>query len=175
MSRNPTRDGPITSGVFYCPSGVSELLVIAGSPSAAQPGIGTMGIRFNSTVDPNISVDTWYGINGCSDPANVSGGAGYAELPCRRIPVGTDWSLTKMSHIRKPSELVFLFDGLYMNHTTVDPYRINGRHNFGTLTNILFFDGHAASVPRKGIPTATTDFTLTNLAKFPAAKWRVDQ
>ena len=53
----------------------------------------------------------------------------------------------KMTDIKHSSDMVFLFDGVGINLQTTNANRINARHNKQTATNILFFDGHAATYP----------------------------
>ena len=45
------------------------------------------------------------------------------------------------------------FDGIANNILMGNPFDLNGRHNKGKLTNICFFDGHAATYSRKDLPT----------------------
>jgi prepilin-type processing-associated H-X9-DG protein len=61
------------------------------------------------------------------------------------------------------------------------PNRLNARHNKQTITNLLFFDGHAESVPTKSLPggdgvATSADFALSNLQlpKYNSIKWRLD-
>jgi prepilin-type processing-associated H-X9-DG protein len=85
-----------------------------------------------------------------------------------------------MTNVRFPSQTVFLFDGISFNlHTR--PNRLNARHNKQTITNLLFFDGHADSYPTKSLPggdgvATTADFALSNLTQpqYNDIKWRLD-
>jgi prepilin-type processing-associated H-X9-DG protein len=91
-----------------------------------------------------------------------------------------------MSQIRKTSEMVFLFDGISINLQTQNANRLNARHNKQRDTNILFFDGHAETLPTKSLPggdgnagvggsAASATFALTNLANYKYPLWRLDQ
>jgi prepilin-type processing-associated H-X9-DG protein len=148
-----------------------------------------------------LFVDTWYGLNGANVdfPENDANAAGASYLPFRELPYpdasGTMvYHYTRAGNIRHGSELVMLFDGLWMNastKTTNCVCRINARHNKQKVTNLLFFDGHAASYPRSVLPLAGRDFSLANVVnggnKNTAAygfgsvmmpgevKWRIDQ
>jgi prepilin-type N-terminal cleavage/methylation domain-containing protein/prepilin-type processing-associated H-X9-DG protein len=176
--------GPTISGVLYCPNGLTELGTSLPDPNSATDGIGAKALRVQS-LSTNIVLDTWYGINGCSQTnAPVGGGAAARELPFRTVPVrvvagGVTYEnmWTKASHIRNSSELVAVYDGVWMNHSTGNAYRINGRHNRRTMTNILFMDGHAGTYLRKQLPIYEAQFTLTELRKpaLSAVKWRIDQ
>ena len=51
----------------------------------------------------------------------------------------------RITEIRKPSQLVFLFDGLLgLNYSASNANRINARHERQSVTNVAFFDGHVA-------------------------------
>jgi len=100
-------------------------------------------------------------------------------LPVWRIPHDanlSDWSLTKTSDWKRSSEMVFLFDGIYLNHTAdvARAARVNARHNKRTVTNCLMLDGHAESVQTKRIPPFF-DLNNCNNPKYNYPKWRRDQ
>ena len=40
-----------------------------------------------------------------------------------------DTELATYQQLKKPAELVFIFDGIFMNHASINPYRVNGRHD----------------------------------------------
>jgi prepilin-type N-terminal cleavage/methylation domain-containing protein/prepilin-type processing-associated H-X9-DG protein len=174
--------GPVTKGVLYCPDGWANL----STPSnfLYNSGWGASGQRVQSQSS-GIVADCWYGINGCTQSYNAnSGSAAALELPFRTIPVrmgssGSSYEikLVKPGMIRRSSELVALFDGIWMNHTTSNADRINARHMNRTMTNLLFMDGHAATFPRRELPIYESQFRLSELAKAPLhqVKWRIDQ
>ena len=93
-----------------------------------------------------------------------------------------DFTLTRVSQIRRAHEMVFLFDGTFFNlHWEAD--RVSARHHNFTTTNLLFFDGHAATMPTASLPGGLGPNTfgqspfndLAALKKFPGQRWRMDQ
>jgi prepilin-type processing-associated H-X9-DG protein len=145
---------------------------------------GAKGYPYPSkTFEPGLWVHTWYGINGHS--------GGNTWIPCRRWPTDgrnpqTAVPLPKITDIRRSAETVFLFDGVSFNMQTRNANRLNARHNRRTQTNILFFDGHAATHNTKSLPgglgnagndsgPAQATFSLENLQNYPGIVWRLDQ
>ncbi len=177
--------GPVISGVFYCPNGITELTSFSANPSSPYDGLGAMGFRTRS-FSTNKVLDCWYGINAATQ-AGAGGNAGYLELPCRTVPQTTsgkpDYRLSNPSQIRRPSDMVILFDGIWMNASIGQgagvngAYRINARHGNRRYTNLLFYDGHAGTYDRKVLPLDVNDFTLAKLTAAPynIVKWRIDQ
>jgi prepilin-type N-terminal cleavage/methylation domain-containing protein/prepilin-type processing-associated H-X9-DG protein len=135
-------------------------------------------------------LDISYGINGAS--TGIPGGqADTNNLPSQAVWVtgGSGGSgkagMNPYMHIwqfKKSSQVALLFDGSAWNAwqgTSAGPnylYRIAGRHGIvkGSdlndpkwyrtgLTNVLFLDGHAQSVPRGELPQSQAD--------APAIKW----
>jgi prepilin-type processing-associated H-X9-DG protein len=162
--------------IFRCPSGTEDFLfnhfsTAAGNaplPANRQEGLTFRPLRTKSK-STGIVVDTWYGWNAVTLNFNTM------TAPCRRLPASganTDYRLTKMSDIRDTARMVFLFDGMYMNiHNDGD--RLSARHggiSKPRLTNILFFDGHAATFDTASLPgvlgpnsTGTDVFSPTRL------------
>jgi prepilin-type N-terminal cleavage/methylation domain-containing protein/prepilin-type processing-associated H-X9-DG protein len=144
--------------IFRCPSGTEDFLFnqfSTAAGSAPTPANRTEGLTFRplrtKSKSTGIIIDTWYGWNCVTLNFNTM------TAPCRRLPAsgaGTDYRLTKMNDIRDSSRMVFLFDGMYMNiHNDGD--RLSARHggiSKPRLTNILFFDGHAATYDTAGLP-----------------------
>ncbi len=88
-----------------------------------------------------IVIDTWYGINSIIDDFDTH------TFPVRRIPetrAPNRRQLNQMSKIRDTSRMVYIFDGVF-RHLHSNGNRLAARHKKNTMTNILFFDGHAAS------------------------------
>ena len=179
-----TGAAPDDGGVLRCPSGVPQFIAATstsnGLPQSRTHAVGAMGLQHRSQFfSPGRIVYSWYGINGSS--------AAHAYIPCKRWPPDgkTTGKLTRINEIKKPSELVFLFDGLAINYHTVNANRINARHKNRSATNILFFDGHAETLPTRNLPggignagvgsAAGTTFSPANLKKFPFPLWRMDQ
>jgi prepilin-type N-terminal cleavage/methylation domain-containing protein/prepilin-type processing-associated H-X9-DG protein len=157
--------------------------------ATAQRQIG----RETPTSELNI-VDNWYGINATDafgdksaapyDPAYIGKEHRMQYTPSRASTSGYGARtiksnyLVKLSSIKEPSRVAFIFDGFYMN-LALDPARVNGRHGKNRLyTNIAFVDGHAETVSRKDVPIRSTgdtqDFNVDNLRKFPLVRWRTD-
>jgi prepilin-type processing-associated H-X9-DG protein len=165
---------------------VANSTVTSGMPDSRTSLQGAMGIKHTSnTFEPGRIVFSWYGINGTS--------GSDSWIPTRRYPDdGWDGSrspkpIPKITDIRRPSETVFLFDGLSINVQIQNANRLNARHGKRTLTNILFFDAHAETFPTKGLPggignagvgsaAAKATFDIANLNQnYPHPKWRLDQ
>jgi prepilin-type N-terminal cleavage/methylation domain-containing protein/prepilin-type processing-associated H-X9-DG protein len=171
------------SSVFACPSG-DKIWVTASAgltPPSREDARGGYSFRVQSQTlwrsSPPLVVDTWYGIN-CA-PSGTLDGASDKVLPVWRIPHDAnlnDWSLTKTSDWKRSSEMVFVFDGIYLNHTAdvARATRVNARHNKRTITNCLMLDGHAESIQTKRIPPVF-DLTNCNNPKYNYPKWRRDQ
>jgi len=183
--RTLTEITPPQASVFWCPSGLWDadwVTVSAGlTPSSREDQKGAYAFRVQSlTLDrgtPRLIVDTWYGIN-CA-PSGTLDGASDKVLPVWRIPHDAnlnDWSLTKTAEWKRSSEMVFLYDGIYLNHTAdaARATRVNARHNKRTITNCLMLDGHAESVYTKSIPPVF-DLANCNNPKYNYPKWRKDQ
>ena len=171
------------SSVFACPNG-DKVWVTASAgltPASREDMHGAFSFRVQSQTlwrtNPPLVIDTWYGIN-CAPSGTLDGGSDKL-LPVWRIPHDADlndWSLTKTADWRRSSEMVFIFDGLYLNHTADVPRaaRVNARHNKHTVTNCLMLDGHAESVQTKQIPPVF-DLANCNNLKYNYPKWRRDQ
>lgn len=172
-----TSDPIYQRSALFCPAGLPQLNTTGANPSSPLDATGALGDRRHSVnLDSTIWTDSWYGINGVTDSFSSR------PFPCHRIPDtnnSSDYSLYKVSSLPYTSELVFLFDGYYMNLRT-SAARINARHIRQTKTNVLMFDGHAESVLRSRIPlTENPYFTDSNAIKintqYPYPKWRLDQ
>jgi prepilin-type N-terminal cleavage/methylation domain-containing protein/prepilin-type processing-associated H-X9-DG protein len=176
----PTEIVPPQSSVFWCPNGLWDynwLSVPTGlSPSSRTDFKGAYSYRVQS-AQTGVIIDTWYGINaapsGFSDANTL---AGEKSVPGQRIPKdhsSTDNTLPRLSSFKRSSEVVFLYDGYYMNQGT-SPNRVNARHNKNTMTNILFLDGHAAGVHTKSIAPSFDLATVTK-PEYSGLIWRKDQ
>jgi prepilin-type processing-associated H-X9-DG protein/prepilin-type N-terminal cleavage/methylation domain-containing protein len=173
---------PAETTVFRCPSSQPEFMfsttVTNGFPKSRVDAQGSMEIAYTSVnLEPGRVVYSSYGINGTSGSDTA--------IPCRRYPPDSGPTVMhKMSAIRKSSEVVFLFDGVGMNVQTTNANRLNARHNKRTMTNILFFDGHADTFLTKDLPGGLGDanpvsstFSRTNLISpkyVNGPKWRLD-
>jgi prepilin-type N-terminal cleavage/methylation domain-containing protein/prepilin-type processing-associated H-X9-DG protein len=180
-----TATTPDASGVFFCPSGNQELLSpsLVNSetvPSSRTDGRGSMGVALTASLT-GVTYQVWYGMNAAQD-GDVTKGA-----PTRRVQKwgDPDQAMIKVNMIKRPSEMVFFFDGLIYHQAEVNGNRINARHGKQTQTNIAFFDGHAETFFTKDLPggMGTKDkadtvatFSVANLnAKYPRPLWRLEQ
>jgi prepilin-type N-terminal cleavage/methylation domain-containing protein/prepilin-type processing-associated H-X9-DG protein len=193
----PASSPPGLDNVFGCPSGILEMSQVTHTsvniPDSRKDARGSMGYLHQSAVlEPGLNVFVWYGINGSSssvahtdtstDPGKV--------FPCKRIRRASGGSgtvgWTRVTQIKKPSQLAFLYDGLLgLNYGLTNANRINARHKRQRITNVAFFDGHAESIATKEIPGGDGDanagggpavtFSLTNCNNFPRVLWRLDQ
>lgn len=198
-----SNDLPVTAGnVLFCPNGTDDVFVVSGTNppdpysvfGAARTRcagwLGQTSWRVAPTEAKPVILDSWYGINASTEGYDNSTMLDARYLPCNGWPLSVDTSkpgaaqltrrLLKPGNLKKPGELVFIYDGQYMNQTWTTPngpFRINARHIKRTMTNILFFDGHADSVPRKSMPVTTAQFKDLNVLnrQFPYPKWRIDQ
>ncbi|MDF3130260.1 type II secretion system protein [Kiritimatiellaeota bacterium B1221] len=164
-----------TKSPLYCPSGLTDK--VAGSitgDNLSDPN-GRRPMYWGSPYYDHPA-HVWYGVNGRTwDP--------HHRFPLHKVPDDTnpddDW-VADLSSIRNPSKLVFAFDGVAFN-AAASLARIQARHNKNTTTNLVFFDGHVASVRRDSLPmpgeesmmTASNPSQLTQ--KYPDIYWRLDQ
>ena len=175
------------SSVFFCPSGmddqVSIRLQVGGSvpfPKDRKDGLAQEPWRVKS-ASTGIIIDSWYGVNGTHDGYNAH------PMPCRRLPDDgnpshSDFTLPKLSQIPRNAQMVFVFDGTYLN-LWYEADRISARHNNRTASNLLFFDGHAVTVPTVSLPGGMGPNTQgasifdnrAQLQNFPEFRWRLDQ
>jgi prepilin-type processing-associated H-X9-DG protein/prepilin-type N-terminal cleavage/methylation domain-containing protein len=174
----------ITKGVLYCPSGLDQRGL--GAPAGISDPRGSTPWRVVSS-STGVVTDAWYGINGVGGNLQASGPMNWNVSPARVIPrdatlidsTPATYQLRKIN-FRQSSQTVLLFDGFFYNVGYVtnpnSAFRINGRHNNGRLTNVLFLDGHVKSMDRKSLPLTVTDFSISALqTRFPDARWRTDQ
>jgi prepilin-type processing-associated H-X9-DG protein len=174
-----------TNTVFKCPSGIVEILATSnitnGMPVSRTDGDGAMGVGMASKIlQPGLIVYVWYAMSATS-------GSDWT-IPIHRCPPddNTPMHWPKISVLRDPADLVMMFDGLGANHMNTNANRLNARHQNRTITNMLFFDGHAESFTTAGLPGGAGDanqpsgasvtFGLANLvANYPSPKWRTDE
>ena len=179
---------PPENNVLKCPSALDEFVanssVTSGLPVSRESAEGAKGTMHESKlIEPGRIVYCWYGINGTSGTDRM--------IPVRRWPAdGTSPTnpsnlppvTSKITDIRKSSEVAFLFDGISINVQSVNANRLNARHDKRTRTNVLFFDGHVESFKTKDLTPGTlgdarplNPFGAAMLAKYPYPKWRLDQ
>ncbi len=167
-----------TRSALYCPSGLtSGFNIEANTTSSIDPAGALPKSETSKSLDTTIFVHNWYGINGVTnDSAHI--------FPCRRLPrdgMDDDVINVKYNQITAATDLVFLYDGVFMN---INATRINARHQNWKAVNMAFFDGHAETVARTRIPPDALitsriysgNWAYVNLNKeYPWPKWVMSQ
>jgi len=185
-----TDDPSAAPSVFYCPGSLIDFIGVIYSPNGTQKPDPTsrtdkLGARCwrTQSASTNIIVDTWYGIN--ADWGTLSG----SVWPCHFLPdsstppnFGYQPNLGSIPH---SSEMVFMYDGIFYD-LNFSANRIDARHIGNTKTNLLFFDGHAATFDTAGLPGGIGDANTPSNpfanGAIPASllaetnvKWRIDE
>jgi prepilin-type N-terminal cleavage/methylation domain-containing protein/prepilin-type processing-associated H-X9-DG protein len=195
--------------VFRCPDGVDAIWDFKEPASTADQKNASAWRRQSllfygvtaARADAPI-IDTFYAGNFLMPrAADLAAGRGQEAFPMRVLgntrsgDTNTIFGgpLTKMSQLKKSSELVLIFDGLQGFDVVpgdggaakgYNTARISPRHSKGTMANMLFADGHAVSVPAGSLPTGvgpSSDLAgaygspSVNLGKNSFPKWRLDQ
>jgi prepilin-type processing-associated H-X9-DG protein len=172
--------------MFRCPTGIFELRgitsVTTGMPTSRADADAQSGTHYSSHyLRPGLIIDVWYGVNGATD--------GDKTVPLQRVPPDslpmTSAIWPTVFQVRHPADLVMIYDGLWANQMEVNANRVAARHLNHTITNVLFFDGHAESISTSSLPGGAGDannpggptvtFGMTNLANYPFPKWRITQ
>jgi prepilin-type N-terminal cleavage/methylation domain-containing protein/prepilin-type processing-associated H-X9-DG protein len=182
--------------VFRCPSGLNEIygsINIPGTvPFSRTDQQGAMGMDMPSTyLMPGRHVYCWYGLNATTGYDATNGGNDNTIPIHRQEPDG--WTTpvwVKMTSARHSADLVFIYDGIFCHHASVNANRINARHQRMTKTNLGFFDGHAETFDTAKLPGGIGDanndqynpggavqtFDINNLnAHYPFPHWRTNQ
>jgi prepilin-type N-terminal cleavage/methylation domain-containing protein/prepilin-type processing-associated H-X9-DG protein len=132
-------------------------------------------------------VDTWYATNSIV-PGDYIGGTSVADQdvwPMRSFGhlngqiLGAKW--TKAGQIHKSAETAMIFDGFRahnLNGWNISPR--HGRKKGQEVVNVLFADGHSASVPFSSMPQGPAGSSQLRdkqylVDKFAFPKWRLDQ
>ena len=184
----------VGQSVFYCPSGLNDIVGWIHSPtgtSSPDPVTRTdaTGARCwrQQSASTGIIVDTWYGVD--SDWQNQT----TSQIPAHVLPdlnsppASHGYNvLPKLGSMRFSDEVVWLYDGIFYD-LTYNANRLNARHQNFTKTNLLFYDGHAATYDTAGFPggignagmNGSTPFTQSGtpsavLTADQSAKWRID-
>ncbi len=182
--------GSTGDSVFRCPESLPDPVLFSptytGAVTLNSPvdGRGRTPWRVTSATT-GVSLDTFYGINGQTLQDSLASGK-TLFFPTRRLPFDellagqTDWRLLKYTSLTRSADLALVYDGVLYNGQTIDPNRISASHARGTITNILFADGHAQSVARALIPKTAAQFGTsagpgTLATTFPWPRWRLDQ
>lgn len=171
-----------TNSVFFCPAGTADYPANTGCLTPIDRTDGYFRAVSSTT---GLVLDNWYAINGASTVASNPRQLDPRSAPCRRLPWDSSTNTTMVKYGKlKAAELAFIFDGVFMNVgyiATYGPNRIAARHGQMAQTNMLFFDGHAETLPRASLPQSIADFywpptsALPGLSRFPYPLWRIDQ
>lgn len=163
---DPLSTNSIGDSALRCPSGLDIRwgAITGWSPVNTPPLDNPVGSDQASrqfyratSNDTGVTVDTWYAINGHSANGGSVDGYPHSRLDLengvwKRTGGGNRVSNLKVSRIRDQSNVVTIFDGLFMNFNGNGSARISARHGGSKLTNILFLDGHAETFNRKELP-----------------------
>jgi prepilin-type N-terminal cleavage/methylation domain-containing protein/prepilin-type processing-associated H-X9-DG protein len=180
-----------SASVLMCPEGFSDSFGVY-SGTAPVSGTDARNQRPMTSPDPgaqapNNYVDCWYGINASTEsPLRPNAGYVFANWVVPPSNDSTNWAdWPRMSLITAPAKMVFLFDGC-SPYNQYNSWRISSRHMNQTMTNVLFYDGHAEMVPFAELPppkNATGYWPNTNQGWNAAGLnsvsrnfiWRLDQ
>ncbi|HYE21609.1 MAG TPA: prepilin-type N-terminal cleavage/methylation domain-containing protein [Tepidisphaeraceae bacterium] len=176
---------PETGSIFFCPSGNSDVVSIDLNSNKTVPSNRANDDRAHMAYPHKSSTSNewthvWYGMNADEGTGMQKG------TPARRLnPGSTTDRRSKMSWVRRPSDMVFFFDGMIYHYTNMNGNRIAARHGGRKLTNIVFFDAHVESIPTADLPggLGTKDqpdtqavFNVANLkAKYPRPLFLLEQ
>ena len=129
--------------VFRCPSGLPEVYKFP--PTSRDDPEGAKAWPYASEGSgKRFHIDCWYGINGSVGSPQ--------KWPFTRIPMDVSRATTP-NRLTKASvfpRMPMVFDGFWI-HNGKDE-RVNARHSKATRSNIVFFDGSAASFDTFRIP-----------------------
>jgi len=122
--------------VFQCPSGLPQ--VYGFNPTSRDDPEGAKARPFASeSTGKRFFIDCWYGINGSTDNPD--------KYPFVRVPLDSGTiTLNKLGSIGNlSSRMPAIFDGFWILNGKNE--RVNARHSKATRSNLLFFDGRAAT------------------------------
>jgi prepilin-type N-terminal cleavage/methylation domain-containing protein/prepilin-type processing-associated H-X9-DG protein len=168
---------PEGQGVLRCPSGREDR---QGFPSNIYDPGGACPFMLQNLRQPEQTLHMWYAINydpGAPGPfdgrAIPPGSVPFIEFPQLFVSSDPKYEFTRVSRLKRPSELVLVCDGYYSPYW---PGSINARHNRRSITNCLMADNHCESLHSSSLPKGRQDLTdLNRLANFPYPRWRLDQ
>lgn len=169
------------TSIFRCPSGVDQKWTTI-TPEYIGAEYGTIGAEFwrvTSTLSGK-TYDNWYGANAANDTTVYENAPLYEAFPMNPSPLpGTTLHRQlKLTHMHHGDNLVLIYDGIGEHFGESWGYtQINGRHNGGKWTNLLFCDGHAQTYPRTQLPSNNDEMKLlaTLNQENPQPHWRLDQ
>lgn len=135
---------PASHSIFRCPDGRPEVYTLG--PTSRDDPEGAMAWPYASeTAKGTRYIHCWYGINGSAGRPK--------RWPFTRIPMDGSGSTTvnKLTLGLQEPKMPAVYDGFWM-HNGKDE-RINARHNKNTRSNLMFFDGSAASFDTFRLPS----------------------
>jgi prepilin-type processing-associated H-X9-DG protein/prepilin-type N-terminal cleavage/methylation domain-containing protein len=189
----------VGDSALRCPSGLdSRWGAVSGwnplnNPPYDQPVGSHWGSRQfyrGTSQETGLTIDTWYAINGHSANGGSVDGYPFTRVDLengvwKRTGGGNRVSNLRVTRIKNASQVVAIFDGLFMNFNGNGSSRISARHNGSKFTNVLFLDGHAETFHRNDLPhyngVGSDPFSGSNPAtvaskletRWPKTKWIV--
>jgi len=168
---------PAGQSVLRCPSGREDR---GGYPSDLFDPDGACPLMLQDLRQREQTLHMWYAINydpGAPGPfdgrAMPRGAAPFVDFPQLFVSSDPLYEFTRVTRIRRSSELVLVSDGFYSPYL---PGFINARHNRRRITNCVMADNHCESLHTSSLPKVREDLTdLKRLANFPYPRWRLDQ
>lgn len=166
------------TNIFYCPENNNACW------HTSPPAASTITIAAADRLDPTVWIDSWYYMNGSTQqygPANlaVANGTGFSpsmvlEFPSSSAPAPFVIYAPNTSNIHHAANCVLVFEGNAINvrNQSAASLRWLPAHNNNTLTNLLFCDGHAASIPVNNSNVTTNADSTFNL--FPGTPSTAD-
>lgn len=175
------------SSIFICPS----------SRDSTAPALLFDHPRLIQSwkLAPGANPPTDNKVVACSYGMNASPNAKF-NTPAICLPYGDNaslgtlpaapWSWSLPKRVRDAARMAFIVDGYggtQLDSNNADPtnvwtlQRIDARHERRTKTNVLFFDGHAATYWRKQLPNGNVNAlkNVTITRTFPEVLWRTDE
>lgn len=182
----------VGKSMFRCPNGLAEFVdndldgdnanmpgELLTDPQTSQPFRRPLTAPIGSPVDYDNTpgVDTWYTPNAHASNnliVNPDGDAFRRQIPrpMRRMvldgngnyPAGTVTSVmeSRNGQLQRPGKLAAMLDGYFTGNGGTWRNGISARHANQTMTNVLYFDGHAGNVNSQKIFNALYDGTTVH-------------
>lgn len=161
--------------ILRCPSGYVDQAVSSQQSYYDDESMRPVLSQGFNLSGSNQFYYSWYGMN------STSARQSQWPLPTYRMyPDGEQANFSaypRLSSIPSPGMTVALFDGSCVCNPYTS-YRASARHLNRTSTNILYWDGHASTIPATQLPEPgfSTFWKVSVLRqKSPNAYWRIDQ
>ena len=147
-----------SESMYRCPEGIDER--VSGAPTSQTAENGRRYWRASRADRGGLQrqSDTWYGANTLQ--MQEAGGAAYFPFfPLSDLTPAGPMSIQRRTHtidvMRAPSNTALFYDGVEVHSGNWN--RLSLRHGGESSLNILYGDGHAASVTQDGIPAPRYD------------------